>query len=139
MSEIELPENTIGIKGCFNNTGNTFAVLNKKQFVKLLKQFYKNGIVYKKCNLNKFEVCVDEHLIPANLFYKGNSSWFYEYYIFYKAKKMFNILYPHANNINNLVFYYNKERPNPLIIVNNNRDIQITLVLAPQEYVADDL
>lgn len=118
----------------FKNDVLNFAILNTKQLENNLHNLKENDINCELTCLYDFDLSYDEHLIPEKLFYKDNKSWFYDYYMFYKIKKMLHIIFPGVSALNNLGFYYCKEQHAPLFIVNNTKNIKLALVIAPQVY-----
>jgi len=118
----------------FKNDAQNFAILNTKQLENSLHDLRKKGINCELVCLYDFDLSHDEHLIPDKLFYKNNKSWFYDYYMFYKIKKMLHIIFPGVSALNNLGFYYCKEQHAPLFIVNNTKNIKLCLAIAPQVY-----
>lgn len=118
----------------FKNDALNFAILNTKQLEDSLHNLKENGINCELTCLYDFDLSHDEHLIPDKLFYKDNGSWFYDYYMFYKIKKMLHIVFPGVSALNNLGFYYCKEQHAPLFIVNNTKNIKLALAIAPQVY-----
>ena len=118
----------------FKNEAQNFAILNTKQLENSLHNLKENGINCELTCLYDFDLSHDEHLIPDKLFYKDNESWFYDYYMFYKIKKMLHIVFPGVSALNNLGFYYCKEQHAPLFIVNNTKNIKLALAIAPQVY-----
>ena len=118
----------------FKNDALNFAILNTKQLEDNLHNLKENGINCELTCLYDFDLSHDEHLIPEKLFYKNNESWFYDYYMFYKIKKMLHIVFPGVSSLNNLGFYYCKEQHAPLFIVNNTKNIKLALAIAPQVY-----
>ena len=118
----------------FKNDALNFAILNTKQLEDSLHNLKENNINCELTCLYDFDLSHDEHLIPDKLFYKNNESWFYDYYMFYKIKKMLHIVFPGVSSLNNLGFYYCKEQHAPLFIVNNTKNIKLALAIAPQVY-----
>ena len=118
----------------FKNDAQTFAMLNTEQLEDSLHNLREKGINCKLAHLYDFDLSHDEYLIPDKLFYKDNESWFYDYYMFYKIKKMLHIIFPGVSALINLGFYYCKEQHAPLFIVNNTKDIKLALAIAPEAY-----
>ena len=124
----------IEINSIFKNDAQTFAILTPTQLDEVLNDLRKRDIDCVLSYLYDFDLSHNEHLIPDKLFYKDNISWFYDYYMFYKIKKMLHITFPGVSALNNLGFYYCKEQHAPLFIVNNVKDIKLSLVITPQVY-----
>ena len=122
----------------FKNDEQNFGILTPEQLDEVLNTLREKNINCTINHLYDFDLSHDEHLVPEKLFYKDNKSWFYDYYMFYKIKKMLHIIFPGISVLNNLGFYYCKEQHAPLFIVNNIQDIKLCLVIAPKVYYEID-
>ncbi len=131
-------EEDIKLESFFVNKSQTFAILNEKQFNINLRRFSSINYEYDLCYLNDFRIGSDEHLVPDKLYHKDNTSWYYEYYLFYKTKKMLRILFPKSSDLINMGLYYCEKQSAPLFIVNNIHEIEICLAIAPQVVVDED-
>ena len=124
----------INMNHIFKNDEQNFAILTPAQLDEVLNDLRKKDINCVLSYLQDFDLSHNEHLIPDKLFYKNNISWFYDYYMFYKIKKMLYIIFSGVSALNNLGFYYCKEHHAPLFIVNNVKNIKLCLVITPQIY-----
>lgn len=122
------------IEAIFKNDAESLAILNVEQLADTLNNLFEKGINCERSYLYEFDLSHNEHLIPDKLFFKDNIDWYYDYYMFYKIKKMLHIIFPGVSSLNNLGFYYCKEQHAPLFIVNNTKDTKLCVAIAPEVY-----
>jgi len=111
----------------FVNKSDTFALLNKKEFMKQIKTYGEQGHIFNKYYKADFRIRVD-NLDPEFIYHKNNADILYSYDYYLKAIKAFKIF----ECMGTVGFYYCREIDLPLFVVDNVNNVTTAFAIAPR-------